>query len=160
MRNSILADHGPLLIVALVAAIATSPANALFVVNQPWVRPAQIAQSTEVYMNLTSTEGAKIIAVHTDVATIATMRAPGKTAVSAPSLTLPPRTLVALAPGQYRILLKELLRTLKQGDRLMLTLTIVLDDGARQDIAVDAEVRLRSPIDDERRAHAHTHSPH
>ncbi len=160
MRNRILADHGPLLIVALAAVIATSPVHALFVVNQPWVRPAQIAQSTEAYMNLTSTEGAKLVAVRTEVATASTIRAPGKTAVNRPSVTLPPKTLVALAPGQHRIVLKQLLRTLKQGDRLILTLTIELDDGSRQDIAVDAEVRLRSPIDDERRNHAHAHSPH
>ena len=155
-----LAGHRPLLIAGLAAAIATSPANALFIVNQPWVRPAQITQSTEAYMNLTSTEGAKLVAVRTEVAITATIRAPGKSTVNAPSVTLPPKMLVALAPGQYRIVLKPLLRTLKQGDRLKLTLMIELDDGSHQDIGVDAEVRVRSPIDDERRAHAPTHSPH
>jgi copper(I)-binding protein len=63
--------------------------------------------------------------------------------------------LVELAPGQYRIALNQVLRTLKPGDRLNLTLTLELDDGSRQDIDVNAEVRLRSPIDDERRAHVH-----
>src|SRR5271168_3334398 len=35
----------------------TAPyASALFIVNQPWIRPAQQAQATEAYMNLTSTD--------------------------------------------------------------------------------------------------------
>ena len=34
-------------------------ACALFIVNQPWLRPAKSGQSTEMYMNLTSTDGAR-----------------------------------------------------------------------------------------------------
>ena len=97
--------------------------EALFIVNQPWVRPAQAAQSTEAYMNLTSTDGAKLVAVRTDAAKEAAIRAPGKTTVGAPSVRLPAETLVALAPGHYRIVLNQLLRTLKPGDRVPMTLT-------------------------------------
>jgi hypothetical protein len=43
------------------------------------------------------------------------------------------------------------------GDIIPLTLTIQGADGVRQDIAVGAVARLRSPADDERRAHAHHH---
>jgi periplasmic copper chaperone A len=146
----------------LAATMAASPASALFIVNQPWVRPAQVAQTTEAYMDLTSTEGAKLVGVRTDAAKAATIRAPGKTPVAAPNVTLPPKMLVALAPGRYRVALKQLLRTLKVGDRIGLTLTIEQDDGSRQDISVNAEVRLHSPLDDERRGHQHTHAvePH
>lgn len=153
---------GPVLILGLAVAIASSPASALFIVNQPWVRPAQAAQSTEAYMNLTSTDGAKLIAVRSDAAKTTALRAPGGKPVVVSSVRLPAEVLVALAPGQYRIALSQLLRTLKPGDRLALTLTLELDDGSRQDIDVNAEVRLRSPIDDERRAHSHAppRSPH
>ncbi len=146
------------LILGLAAALTALPANALFIVNQPWVRPAQAAQSTEAYMNLTSTEGAKLIAVRSDVAKAMSLLAPGRQPVVVSSVALPAEALVALAPGRYRIALKQVLRTLKPGDRLNLTLTIELGDGSRQDIDVNAEVRLRSPIDDERRAHVH--APH
>ncbi len=150
------------LIFGLAAAVAPLPASALFIVNQPWVRPALAAQSTEAYMNLTSTEGAKLVAVRSDAAKSVALRAPGRKPVVVPNVALPAKVLVPLAPGQYRIALNQVLRTLKLGDRLALTLTLELDDGSRQDIDVDAEVRLRSPIDDERRAHAHPpgQSPH
>jgi periplasmic copper chaperone A len=149
------------LMLGFAAAMSASPASAVFIVNQPWVRPAQVAHATEVYMDLTSTEGAKVVGVRSEVA-VAAMRAPGKIAASATSIALPARTLVSLAPGRFRIALSQLRRTLKLGDRVDLTLTIEQDDGSRQEIAVNAEVRMRSPIDDERRAHAHSHSlqPH
>jgi len=148
--------------IGLVATIMAAPANALFIVNQPWVRPAQVGQTTEVYMDLTSTDGAKLVGVRTDAAKAATIRAPGKVVIVATKVALPPKTLVALAAGQYRIALSQLVRTLKLGDRVNLTLVIEQDDGSRQDIEVNAEVRLRSPIDDERRAHEHSHAvqPH
>lgn len=148
------------LVLGLATTMAAPPANAVFVVNQPWVRPAQVAQTTEAYMDLTSTEGAKLVSVRTDAAKAATIRAPGKSATASPRVVLPPGTLVSLAPGQYRIALIQLLRTLKLGDRVELTLTIEREDGARQDVAVNAEVRQRSPIDDERRGHAHTVESH
>lgn len=144
----------------LVLAPRPSAAGALFIVNQPWVRPAKTGQTTEAYMNLTSTDGARLVAVSTDAAKEVGIRAPGKSTVNAPYVKLPAGALVALAPGGYRVVLKQLVRALQPGDRVPMTLRIDLDDGSHQDIAVDAEVRLRSPIDDERRAHSHAHSPH
>ena len=47
----------------------------------------------------------------------------------------------------------KLIRRARLGDRLALTLTIEAADGSRQDIPVHAEVRMRSPVDDELRAH-------
>jgi len=149
---------------ALMVGLALGPtpslAGALFIVNQPWVRPAKVAQTTEAYMNLTSTDGAILVSIGTGAAKETVIRAPGKPAVNAPSVRLPPGTLVALAPGHYRLALKQLTRTLQPGDRVPMTLRIDIDDGSQQEIAVDAEVRLRSPVDDERRAHSHARSPH
>ena len=137
-------------------ALAAQQASALFIVNQPWARPAQPGQATEAYMDLTSTDGATLVGVTSDAATV-TIQAPGKTSGKNLRVPLPAQTLVALAPGGYRIALTGLMRPLKLGDRVKLTLTIEAGDGSRQDIGVDAEVRLRSPLDDERRAHQHTH---
>jgi copper(I)-binding protein len=139
------------------AVTASAPANALFIVNQPWVRPAQTAQSTEAYMDLTSTEGATLVGVRADVAKTVSIRAPGSAVAIATKVVLPSKVLVALAPGQYRIAFSHLLRTLQRGDRVELTLTIEQHDGSLQEIVVNAEVREHSPIDDERRVHDHAH---
>ncbi|MEP6942251.1 MAG: copper chaperone PCu(A)C [Betaproteobacteria bacterium] len=149
---------------AMVFALAAGSVDAtgLFVVNQPWVRPARAGQNTEAFMDLTSTAGATLVDVESPAAAGATLRGPQGTratgAASVDPIALPAGRLVALAPGGYRVALRAVTRTLKLGERVTMTLTIVYDDGSRASIPVDAEVRLRSPIDDERRAHAHT--PH
>lgn len=146
-----------------IALIASSAgATGLFIVNQPWVHPAAAGQTTEAYMDLTSTAGASVVGVESADAALAAITNPkpvppaGK---AAPSITLPPGKLIALAPGATRITLRRLTRTLKLGDRVSMVLAVVYDDGSRQSIPVDAEVRLHSPIDDELRAHHH-HGPH
>jgi len=109
-------------------------------------------------MNLTSTDGATLVAVRTDEAAGVALRGPGKGARTLDLIPLPAKTLVALAPGKDRIVLIRLARTVKLGEHVALTLTIQGNDGVRQDIPVAAEVRTRSPLDDELRAH-HSH-PH
>ena len=137
----------------LVLVLLAPDASALFVVNQPWLLPAARGQSTEAYMNLTSTDGARLVAVRTEEAATITIVGQGKRASPIQSLSLPAGTVVALAPGKDRLALAKLTRTVKLGDVVALTLTIENADGTRQDIPVQAEVRRRSPLDDERRAH-------
>jgi copper(I)-binding protein len=132
-------------------------ASALFVVNQPWIRPARQAHATEAYMNLTSTDGATLVGVMSTAAASAAILAPGQTTGGVDRLPLPAQNVVALAPKGYRIVLRRLVRTLKLGARVPLTLTIEAADGSRQTVGVDAEVRLHSPIDDEMHAHKHAH---
>jgi copper(I)-binding protein len=132
-------------------------ASALFVVNQPWIRPAQQTQATEAYMNLTSTDGASLVGVESASAASAAILAPGQTKGTVDRLPLPAQKVVALAPEGYRIVLRRLGHTLKVGARVPLTLTIEAPNGSRQTIGVDAEVRLHSPIDDEMHAHKHAH---
>lgn len=138
-------------------ALAAFDAHAIFVVNQPWLRPAARGGSTEVYMDLTSTEGAVLVAVHTEAAASAAIRAPGGSARSVARLPLAAGKLIRLAPGAYRIGLDRVVRTIALGDRVALTLTIEAPDGSRQEIGVSAEARRHSPLDDERRAHSHPH---
>lgn len=107
-------------------------------------------------MNLTSTEGASLVGVVSDAAGVS-IRGPGSSQRSLKRLVLPAQSLVALAPGGYRFKLSRLVRTLKLGDRVHLTLTIEAADGSRQDVDVNAEVRMHSPIEDEMRAHKHEH---
>ena len=133
-------------------AICAADARAIFIVNQPWIRPAAQGRSTEAYMDLTSTEGAVLVGARSEIAAVSII-APGKAARSVRNLPLPAQTMVSLAPGAYRLLLSKLARSVKRGDRVLMMLTIEAADGSRQDIPVDAEARTHSPVDDERRAH-------
>lgn len=149
--------RGYLLAGCLALAVWAADAHAIFIVNQPWVRPAAQGQSTEGYMDLTSTEGAALVGARSDLAAAVSIRAPGKSAGDVGRLRLPVNAMIRLAPGGYRVVLSRLARPIKLGERVMLTLTIEAADGTRRDIPVNAEVRLRSPIEDERRAHGHAH---
>jgi copper(I)-binding protein len=143
----------------LVLLLLAPNAGALLIVNQPWARPAARGQVSEAYMNLTSTDGAMLVAVRSGDAAAVVIRGPGKGGPTARLLRLPAGTPVALAPGKDRLALSGLSRSVKLGERLALTLTFEGADGTRQDIPVAAEVRMRSPVDDERSvAHAsHKH---
>ncbi|HTR77901.1 MAG TPA: copper chaperone PCu(A)C [Gemmatimonadaceae bacterium] len=137
------------LVLGLALVACAQDARAIFIVNQPWVRPGPQGGSTEAYMDLTSTEGAALTAVSSTIATVAIRdkRAkPGR-------LSLPAGVMVRLAPGGNRLSLSKLAREVRLGERVTLTLTIESPDGTRQEIPVTAEARLRSPLDDERRAH-------
>lgn len=108
-------------------------------------------------MNLTSTEGATLVSVRSEGAADVTLHPPGSDPRKLDRLALPAQKIVELAPGKYRLTLRRLTKTVRLGDIVPLTLTIQGVDGARQEIAVGAVARLRSPVDDERRAHAHHH---
>jgi copper(I)-binding protein len=134
-------------------ALLASDASAMFIVNQPWVRPARKTQATNAYMNLTSTGGATLLAARSEDARRVSLRSADSTAAA--GLVLPAKSEIALAPGHDHLTLTGLTRALKIGDRINITLTVRDDDGTVQEITINAEVRLRSPIDDERRAHHH-----
>jgi copper(I)-binding protein len=127
--------------------------HALFIVNQPWVKPG--ARSTEGYMVLTSTEGATLVGVRSSIAAQVSLRGPGTHRRARVALALPAGIAVALRPGADRIVLTGLARALKSGERVPLTLQIETAAGGREEIVVDAEVRTESPFDAERRAHRH-----
>ena len=138
---------------AVAFALLTSDASALFIVNQPWIPPARKAQTTYAYMNLTSTDGATILDARSeDARRVSLHSAPS---AAAAGLALPAKTEVSLIPGHGHLTLTGLTRALKIGDRVKITLTVRDDDGTLHEIAVNAEVRHRSPVDDERRAHHH-----
>jgi len=133
-------------------ALAGTDVDALFVVNQPWVKPG--TRSSEAYMILMSTEGVALIGVRSPVAARAVLIGSGSRGRhAAAALELPSGKAIALRPGGDHIVLNGLSRPLKLGERVALTLTIETAAGAHEDIAVDAEVRKESPFDAERRAH-------
>jgi copper(I)-binding protein len=143
---------------AAAAALLCSPALCqnlgtipVFVVNQPWVAPARKAQTTHAYMNLTSTNGATLLGARSADAGRVSLHSAHSAAAA--GMALPARSEVSLAPGHDYLTLTRLTRALKIGDWVRLTLTVRDGDGAVHEIPVNAEVRVRSPVDDERRAH-------
>ena len=140
---------------SLVFALFAADANAMFIVNQPWVLPAAKGRSTEAYMDLTSSDGATLVAARSDVALDVTIGGGTHSARSLPKLPLPAGKMIRLAPRGYHLVLDKLTREIKRGGRVQLVLVIEAADGTRQEIPVDAEVRFDSPLDAERRAHQH-----
>jgi periplasmic copper chaperone A len=143
---------------ALAFALAATHAHAVFVVTEPWVRPAAAGAATEAFMELASSDGATLVAVRSPVAArVAVVDARGRS-VARDGVPLPAGERVRLAPGRVRVSLWPLARQLRPGDRVHLTLVVRAPDGVEQAIDVDAEVRRRSPTDDHRGAtHAHSH---
>lgn len=140
----------------LALALGAGNASALFIVNQPWVVPAAKGHPTAAYMDLTSTDGAALVAVKSDASASVSIRGP-KRATTMARLALPAREMVRLAPNGYRLVLESITRPIKRGERVRLTLIIEAADGSRQEIGVDAEARFNSPLEDERRAHGPRH---
>jgi periplasmic copper chaperone A len=140
------------MILALLPAIA---AAMMLVVSFPWVRPAGKGAATEVFMEITSIEGAALVGARSDIATHAALVGPGVKGKPAARLALPPGAPVILAPGSYRVRLSTLDRKLELGDTVPLTLIFEAADGSRQEIPVKAEVRDRSVVDDHLGAHHH-----
>jgi copper(I)-binding protein len=136
-------------------ALATPGAATVFVVTEPWVRVAPNGQEAEIYMELHSSEAARIVAVRAEGAAVVAFRAPSATQAPIAAIPLPAGATVKLAANSFRIAMPKLSRPLKLGDRVAVVLTIEAEDGKRQEIPATAEVRRRSPTDDHRRAHAH-----
>ncbi len=142
------------LIAGIASLLFPAMAAAVFVVNAPWVRPGIADGTTEAYMTLTSTDGAALVGVGSEIAAVVILSGDGK-GKQVSRLPLPAGAAITLKPGARRLRLLRLTRALKLGDRVPLTLTIESAEGSRTEIPVDAEVRLRSPIDDHRHGHAH-----
>ena len=106
-------------------------------------------------MEMTSIEGATLVGARSDVAVNAMLVGPGAKVKAAKSLMLPAGAPVVLAPGSYRVRLSPVDRTLKLGDIVPLVMIIEAPDGSRQEIGVNAEVRVRSVVDDHLHAHRH-----
>src|SRR6266508_3648872 len=76
-------------VVAFVGFLASAAfdAHALFIVNQPWVKPG--TRNTEAYMVLTSTEGATLVGVRSSIAARASLHRPSVHGSARAALALP-----------------------------------------------------------------------
>ena len=136
-------------------ALVAADAAATFIVHGTVGAPRARWATAEAYVELRSSEGARLVAVRAEIAAGVALRAPGPERRAVAAIPLPPGDIVKLAPGAFRISLANLKRPLKLGDRVALMLTIEAADGSRQEIPASAEVRRHSPTDDHLRPHKH-----
>ena len=140
---------------ALVATLFAADAGAVLVVNLPWLRVAGDGRSAEIYMELQSSEGAALVGASTFAAASVSFKSPDARNNALKEIPLPANVAVHLAPGGYRIVLHRLTRQLKLGDHVPVNLTLRSPDGSRQELLVNAEVRLHSVLEDEMQPHHH-----
>ena len=132
----------------VMALVITLPAAAQSIdVRQPWIRgtvPGQTA--TGAFMEITSRLPARLVAVASPAAgavEIHRMKMDGNVMrmSAVDGIDLPVNKVVRLAPGGYHVMMMDLKRPLKAGERVPLQLTIELADRRRETIALEVEVR-------------------
>jgi periplasmic copper chaperone A len=141
---------------AFALTLTSTVAHAILSINEPWVRAAVDGRSAEVFMKLKSSDSATLIGVDSFAAKTVAIRAPGgRRALT--ELALPANVLVEMKPDDVRVGLNGLVRGLKQGEHVPVTLIIRSANGTQQKLYINAEVRRRSPTEDEMNPHAHQH---
>jgi copper(I)-binding protein len=140
-------------LVALVLACATLRAWAVFSVNEPWVRVHPDGRTAEVFLKLRTSEPLTLVTVDSFAARKATLERADRRRLE--RLELAPNEPVELSAGDARIRLSGLVRKLRMGEYVPLTLVFRAADGTAQSFFVNAEVRLHSPSEDELSGHHH-----
>lgn len=132
---------------ALAAALAVTAANAEVTATEAWVRGTVATQmSTGAYMKLRSTEAAKVVAAASPAASVVeihemTLKDNVMRMRGVESLALPAGKTVELKPNGYHVMLMDLAKPLKAGEKVPIELTIESKDGKRAKLLVQAEVR-------------------
>jgi len=133
--------------ISLMLGAASFAASAEVTVKDAWARGTVPGQTvTAAYMTLTSTEDAKVVGAASPAAKMTHVHATTMTggvasmdAVNA--IALPARKPVELKPGGYHVMLMDLVKPVKPGDTVPITLTIEAKDGKRSQLEVKAPVR-------------------
>ena len=134
------------LVIILSSGGAALAADAVSVSN-PWVRATVPGQSVAgAYMDITAKTRTALVAVESPVAGKAelhTMTMDGGVMKMRPleKLELPANKTVTLKPGGYHVMLIDIKRELKAGERVPLTLTLQDQKGGKSTLRLDAEVR-------------------
>lgn len=145
-------------VIAALIFVMTAPARAASVitVHLPWARPIAQGGTAEVYVDLMASDGARLIGVSSAIAKRVELRGPGVIPGPSPSIALAPGNIVHLKSDATRIALIGTVRALRIGDYVPLTLTIQRRSGSVERLAISAEVRRASAVDEE--AHEHRHA--
>ena len=137
----------PALIAVVFAAAFAGAATAQIAVSDAWVRGTVAGQmSTGAFMRLSSPADMTLVGVASPAAKVVEIHEMkmdgGMMKMSAVGrLPLPAGKSVELKPGGYHVMLMDLVRPLKEGDLVPVTLTFEDKAGAKQTIEVKAPVR-------------------
>ena len=142
---------------ALSLSVISALAHAVLSINEPWVRAAPDGRTAEVFVKLRSSEGATLSAIDSFAARRVEMRNPGARR-PLQAIELPANTVVELKPEGSHLLMTGLVRRLRQGEHVPVTLVVRSADGLEQKLYINAEVRQHSPSEDEMNPHSH-HAP-
>lgn len=143
---------------------AALPAVAQTTVGEPWVRasvPQQ--QSTGAFMTLTASTDSKLVGVESPVAkTVQVHQMQMHNDVMSMSevkaLDLPAGKPVVLDTNGYHVMLMGLVKQVKEGDTVPLTLIVEDAKGQKESIKVDAPVRSLTATDGHGEHSMHDHS--
>ncbi len=132
---------------AAITAAMSITAHAQVAVKDAWVRATVGPQKvTGAFMQITSTQDTKLVAVQSDAAKkvelhtmemdkdVMRMR-------EIASLDLPAGKTVELKPGSYHIMLIDLVKPVKEGDTVAVTLVVENKDKKRENIEVKATAK-------------------
>lgn len=128
------------------ALLATPSFAAEIQIENAWVRapaPGQVVVGG--FMNITSPAEARLVAAHSPVAAVTelhemAMKEGVMTMRPVPHIALPPRQTVKLEPGGLHLMLIDLKKPLKAGDKVPLSLKVQSGKTTRT-LEVQAEVR-------------------
>jgi periplasmic copper chaperone A len=142
-----------ILIAALAWAVAGS-AMAQVNVSSAWARSTVPGQGgTGAFMTLVSRDGGKLIGAASPVAGVVELHEMAMEnnvmkMRAIPSLDLPAGREVQLKPGGYHVMLLDLKRPLKVGEKVQVELRLETRDGKRVTQPVEVEVRSTAPGQD------------
>lgn len=137
--------------VAAVLLAWASAGHAQVQVKDAWARPAVQGQSaTGAFMSLTSADGARLVGASSPVAGVVEiheMAMDGNVMRmrAVPGIDLPPGRSVDLKPGGYHVMLMDLKRPLKLGERVLVELRFETRDKRLVTQPVEVEVMARAP---------------
>ena len=130
-------------------------------VKDAWARPALQGQTaTGAFMSLTSSDGARLIGAASPVAGVVEiheMVMEGSVMRMRPiaGLDLPAGRSVELKPGGYHVMLMDLKRPLKAGERVPLELRLETKDKRLVTQPIEVEVATRAPAAASSAGHKH-----
>ena len=146
------------ILIAGLAWAAAGSALAQVDVTSAWARSTVPGQGgTGAFMTIAAKEGGKLVGVASPVAGVVELHEMAMEnnvmkMRAIPSLDLPAGREVQLKPGGYHVMLLDLKRPLKVGEKVKIELRLEMRDGKRVTQPVEVEVRSTPPGQD---AHKH-----
>lgn len=135
------------LIALLAAGLFSASALAQVSVSEPWIRATvPVQKSTGAFMKLQSAKPARLVEVRTEAAGRAELHEMAMDGQvmrmrRVEGIELPAGKTVDLASGGYHVMLFDLKRQMKEGDKVDLTLVVQEADKKRQEVKLSVPVK-------------------